>query len=38
MYDLLIGTVGYHYTASVGSHNKDDNYFFIPLPRHDGGE
>lgn len=38
MYDLLIGTAGYHYTAFVGSHNKDDNYYFIPLPRHDEGE
>lgn len=38
MYDLLIGTAGYDYTASAGSHNKDSNYFFIPLPWHDGGE
>lgn len=36
MYDILIGAAGSESTASIGSHNKDSNYYFIPLPKHGG--
>lgn len=35
MYGIVIRTAGCTNIACVGSHNKDSNYSFIVIPRHD---